>query len=242
LTFSGKRVIIFLNDMSSIYLQLTTKCNMRCAHCCFSCNGKGDFMSREVFEKCLGLVKDYQWSVTIGGGEPTLHPNIIEWAMDAALASLDASMEMDSPAVLVVTNGKKADTAIRLAKLAHLGVIAAEVSQDPWHEAIDASVISEFTRYRKPNYELLGGHERGKGYAGVRDVSRGVVGAGRAKKNNIYKRTACCCDALFITPNGDFYHCGCKKTRLGNILTDAIPQHNLQYIGECENNIDLFAD
>jgi MoaA/NifB/PqqE/SkfB family radical SAM enzyme len=222
----------------SLYIQVTDKCNMRCKHCCFACTGKGTFMSEAIFKKCLGLAEAYQWHITIGGGEPTLHPEILSWAMDAALASIEAASDMGGPAVLIVTNGKRTEQAIKLAKLAHLGVIAAEVSQDPWHDAIDVRVIGEFTRYNKPNQYLVGGVERGgKGYAGIRDVSRGVQNAGRAKKHGIGKNGGCCCDALFVTPNGDFYHCGCKRTRLGNILTDDIPEDNLQKLGECEKDI-----
>ena len=192
-------------------------------------------MSEAVFKKCLGLAEAHQWHITIGGGEPTLHPEILGWVMDAALASIEAASDMDGPAVLVVTNGKRTAEAIKLAKLAHLGVIAAEVSQDPWHDAIDARVVREFTRYNIPNPYLVGGMERGgKGYAGIRDVSRGVQNAGRAKKHGIGKNSGCCCDALFVTPNGDFYHCGCKRTRLGNILVDDVPEDNLQTLGECE--------
>ena len=228
----------------SIYLQLTEKCNMRCPHCCFAATTKGTFMSREVFQKAIDLAKDHQWSITLGGGEPTLHPDIIEWAMEAARASIDASMEMDGPATMIITNGKKTDVAIKLAQMAHLGMIAAEVSRDPWHDEIDPRVVAEFTRYNKPNPHLLGGHERGKGYAGVRNVSRSsLVAAGRAKTNgNIETRKGCCCDALFIKPNGDVYQCGCQKTKIGNILTDAIPERNLNQAGTCEEDLEDLED
>jgi len=49
---------------------------MACAHCCFSCTGKGTFMSQEVFDKALEIAKEYNMTVTLGGGEPTLHPKI----------------------------------------------------------------------------------------------------------------------------------------------------------------------
>ncbi len=216
-----------------IYIQITDKCNMRCAHCCFACTGKGTFMSQEVFDKCLALAEPYNWDITIGGGEPTLHPQILSWAMQAALSSIDTSMDMGSPAVLVVTNGKLTEPAIKLAKLAHLGVISAEVSQDPWHSDIDYRVVAEFTRYNKRYGHAQYGHTN-KGYASTRDVSAGVQNAGRAANNGLGKYNSCCCDSLFITPNGDFYQCGCRKTRLGNILTDPIPESVLERVGQCE--------
>ena len=85
---------------------------------------------------------------------------------------------------------------------------------------------------------MVGGVERGgKGYAGIRDVSRSVFAAGRAKENDLSERTHCPCDDLFVTPSGDFYHCGCQKTLLGNILTDAIPDANMENLGECESTL-----
>ena len=219
----------------SLYVQLTDKCNMRCAHCCFACTGKGSFMSQAVFDKCMGLAKDYCWSVTLGGGEPTLHPQLLAWTMQAALATIECSMDMDSPAVMVITNGKLTEPAIKLAKLAHLGTIAAEVSQDPWHDEIDSRVVEEFTRYNKGYGHAQYGHTN-KGYASTRDVSKGVQNAGRAAKNGLGKNGGCCCEAIFVTPNGDFYQCGCRKTRLGNILTDGIPQAALEHVGDCERN------
>lgn len=220
----------------SLYIQVTDKCNMRCAHCGFACTGKGSFMSQAVFDKCLSLATNYQWCVTIGGGEPTLHPQLLPWAMQAALATIEASMEGGYSAVLVVTNGKLAEPAIKLAKLAHLGVIAAEVSQDPWHDKIDSSVVAEFTRYNKPHTHSQYG-QTNKGYANTRNVTDSVVAAGRAKKNSLDVRNGCICNALVVSPNGDFYQCGCKKTLLGNILTDEVTPETLDKIGNCERDL-----
>lgn len=212
-----------------IYIQLTDRCNMTCEHCCFSCTGKGSYMAENVFQKALSLAVEYGWSVTLGGGEPTLHPKCLDWVMTAALATIDASMDMDGPAVLVVTNGKKKDIALKLAKLAHLGTIQCDLSQDEWHDPIDPSVVREFSRYS---------NREGRSHAGIRDVTGGVKDKGRAAENCIQDQNGCCCSALFIAPNGDFYHCGCKKTKIGNILTDEIPARNLESLGECEDYLN----
>ena len=204
---------------------------MTCAHCCFACTGKGTFMNSTVFHRVLEHAVSMGDMVTIGGGEPTLHPKCIEWVIKAAVATVDISLDNDGPAVLIVTNGKKTDTAIKLAKLAHLGMIAAEVSQDPWHNAIDTRVIGEFTRYSHSD----SWDRSRKGYAGIRDVSRGVVAVGRAKENDIMHRSGCACETLFIAPNGDYYQCGCKKTKLGNILTSTPVLNESE--GTCENEV-----
>ena len=211
---------------------------MRCAHCCFACTGKGTFMGQEIFDKCLSTAKKFGWDITIGGGEPTLHPKIHEWAMQAALACLDVSLDQDGPAVLVVTNGKKTDAAIKLAQMAHLGIISAEVSQDPWHDEIDPKVVAEFTRYNNPETRYEYSAKR-RDYAGVRDVSDGVKGVGRATRDeNIDVHDGCACSALFVSPNGDFYGCGCKIKKIGNILTDTIPQEIFDIPGECQHYRD----
>ena len=56
-----------------MYIQITDHCNMTCAHCCYSCSPrKRNFMSKDVFVKALDLC-DLD-DISIGGGEPTLHP------------------------------------------------------------------------------------------------------------------------------------------------------------------------
>lgn len=199
---------------------------MTCDHCYFSANGKGTLMSQEVFDKALAIAANYSNDITIGGGEPTLHPQILPWVMQAALSAIETSMDMDGPSVLVVTNGKKKDVAIKLAKMAHLGIIQCDLSQDPWHDPISPEVVKEFTRYNKP------GTVNGKGNAGIRDVSSGVKKKGRAIENGLWRQKGCCCSTMLIAPNGDFYQCGCKKTKLGNILFDPLPDEIFQ--GECE--------
>lgn len=224
-----------------MYIQITDKCNMRCAHCCMSCTGKGTFMTQAVFDKALDLAKRYGMDITIGGGEPTLHPKVLEWCMQAALACLDTSMEWGSPACLIVTNGKKTETAIKLAKMAHLGMIAAELSQDEYHDAINPKVVKEFTRYNRSVRDSGGfGMREKKGYADIRDVTGGIKAQGRAIENHVDDMEGCACEAMFIAPNGDFYKCGCRKTKLGNIMDiDELPESITENPNECEKDIDF---
>lgn len=179
-------------------------------------------MSQAVFNKALQLAFDFNQDVTLGGGEPTLHPKCVEWAVQAAAALVDVSFDQDGPAVLVITNGKKKDAAIKLAKLARAKIIQAELSQDPWHDPIDPDTVDFFERY-----------------SWIRNVSRGVRARGRALENNLSDRDDCACEALCIDPNGDFYECGCRVKRLGNILTDGIPAEYWETAGECCSKKEL---
>lgn len=203
---------------------------MRCAHCAFSCTGKGTFMSQKVFDKCLSIAKEFSMLVTLGGGEPTLHPKCLKWAMDAALALVDVSLDSGGPSVMVITNGKRGKIAVELAKLNKLGVISAELSQDEFHDAIDESTVDAFKRY-----------------AGIRDVTNqgqnAVFDVGRARESHeaglLNVRDGCACSTLFIEPSGDFYACGCKTQKLGNILTDEIPSEWWEHSDECSRERDL---
>lgn len=188
-----------------MYIQITDVCNMRCPHCCFSCTGKGSFMEQEVFDACLNIVKNYESECTIGGGEPTLHPKILDWLMQAMFECEDISCDKESPNVWLATNGSQTEIAIKISKMARLGMISATLSQDPWHDPIDYEVIKAFSQ--KSNY------------LSIRDVSKnGALGVGRAKENNIYKKEGCACEDFFVAPNGDIYQCGCQITKICTIF------------------------
>jgi MoaA/NifB/PqqE/SkfB family radical SAM enzyme len=126
-----------------MYIQLTTRCNMTCEHCCFSCNAQGDDMSKEVFHAALELCSEYDSYVTLGGGEPTLHPNFREFLIEA-IAELEHTL-------LVVTNGSVKRHALLLAKLARREVIQAELSRDDWHDDIDWEVVEATVLEIEPN-------------------------------------------------------------------------------------------
>ena len=35
------------------YIQITTVCNYRCRHCCFSCTEEGEYMTMDTFKAAL---------------------------------------------------------------------------------------------------------------------------------------------------------------------------------------------
>ena len=60
-----------------MYLQITSKCNMNCRHCGFSCNRKGIHMEWETFINAIQFIRDRDdETISIGGGEPTLHTEL----------------------------------------------------------------------------------------------------------------------------------------------------------------------
>ena len=87
------------------YVQITTACNMKCAHCCYNCQYTGDYMRMGTFKE------SDQWNkglLNIGGGEPTLHPQLFEM-IDYALKR--------GHRVWMCINGKKTSLALKLAEL-----------------------------------------------------------------------------------------------------------------------------
>ena len=58
-----------------MYLQITTKCNMTCSHCCYSCNKNGKHADFNTIIDAIAFARDCDESISIGGGEPTLHPD-----------------------------------------------------------------------------------------------------------------------------------------------------------------------
>ena len=178
------------------YIQITTRCNMTCAHCCYSCGAIGEDMSMETFRKALQLGGGY---VTIGGGEPTVHPKFTQMLCEAIA-------ECDEGGVFIITNGKKTKLAIMLAKMAKSGVIGAQLSRDQYHDPIDYGVVREF--------------ESGTGL--IRDTSdggrreplphgRGLEVLGYEEDDEQPQRDYkdCPCPSIVVDPKGNIKACGC---------------------------------
>ena len=86
-------------------------------------------MSLEFFKYAVGIALDYDEYITIGGGEPTLHPDVIMMlGYVSILFNEDASPFM-------VTNGTCDEKTWRALVRAHVnGRIRIAVSRDPWHD------------------------------------------------------------------------------------------------------------
>ena len=200
-----------------MYLMITDRCNMSCEHCCFNCTQKGTDMSKEVFAKALEFC-DWDY-VTIGGGEPTLHPNFWEIFMTV----LGQAEGLD-----ITTNGSNKTIALTLAKLANKKIISAALSIDEWHDPIDDEVYEAFRPKGKRD-----------GYCSIKDTgtdyngrSRLPIAAGRAE--SFGRKDECPCAGMIIKPNGDIFHCGCADApKLGTVFTEIG-----EYTGECYKEME----
>ena len=199
----------------SIYMQITTRCNMRCGHCAFSCTSRGKDMSRAVFEAGIALVEDYDGSINIGGGEPTLHKHFWDFL---GLAIVRGSTETQP---FVATNGTVEKSALRLAWLAREGIVCAALSRSRWHQQQKVQptdrVIDAFSK-------KYFGEGRGDGREIRVTDYRSLTNQGRARENELGGDNKCSCDALFVTPDGTLYECGCVLVKLGTVFNPEIPE------------------
>ena len=193
-----------------MYIMLTSRCNMTCAHCCFSCTAKGIDISMRHYRKALKLAAENGTGVTLGGGEPTLHPKFTTMLIEA-IASEEGG-------VLVITNGKIVRHAMLIYKLTKAGVIGGKLSRDRWHDEINPRVVKAFESLKAESY-----FGNGMKYA-IHDVTNGgrrdPLPHGRAvdwmeESHGVRPRKKpgdCCCEGVFVTPKGVIRQCGCVRS------------------------------
>jgi sulfatase maturation enzyme AslB (radical SAM superfamily) len=193
---------------------------MLCKHCCFACTAKGTDMTRETFKQAIALACDHESSITIGGGEPTLHPLFQEFLSYAVWELASQSNSQGSPAVFLVTNGSNEQAAVTLAHLAERGVIGCRLSQDQYH---DASMVTDRVRaaFRRPQRDHYAPSNFRDEYD-CRDIEKPlenfqVQRMGRGKSWGGKSMKDGCCGGLFCTPRGNLYACECKRVKLGTV-------------------------
>lgn len=125
-----------------MYLQLTTRCNMACEHCAFACTSKGVDISLEDAKTAIDEAADHGDTLTIGGGEPTLHPQF--WEIMAY--AIEQGQNVAESWAFIITNGKRTEDALALAWLAETCIIGAELSRDEWHDPVEWEVVEAFMR------------------------------------------------------------------------------------------------
>jgi organic radical activating enzyme len=123
-----------------MYIQLTTRCNMTCEHCCFACTSKGVDLPKELAFRAIDQAAENCDSITIGGGEPTLHPDF--WEILAY--AIEQGENVAESWVSIITNGKRTEDALALAFLADHCLLSAELSQDSYHDPVNPLVVETF--------------------------------------------------------------------------------------------------
>jgi hypothetical protein len=116
-----------------MYAQLTTRCNLRCEHCMFSCTEVGEDMDDDVWEATLALAAQTHGYIALGGGEPTLHAQFLRYLY----AAIGHPQKLG---VTVITNGtnealcmEMIDLYRRMRSHGELRFLV-NISVDQWHD------------------------------------------------------------------------------------------------------------
>lgn len=184
-----------------------------------ACTSKGQNMSLETFKQALTHV-DEDGGLSLGGGEPTLHPLFWDFLGLAICKNNN---------VWMATNGKITKIALRLAEMAENGIVCVELSQDQWHEKIDSCVVQAFTKNKI--LDPIWKHKNDK--REIRRIpERNLIKSGRCDHGKI----ACMCEGdAFIKPDGKVYQCGCLDSIcVGDVWKGFSPLDNSW---ECYKNI-----
>lgn len=177
----------------------------------------GSTMTRETFLAACEFAENYGGTITLGGGEPTLHPLLFDF-VGLALAHDEES----GCGVCIITNGGRTKIALRLADMARRGILMAELSIDQWHDPIDPKVVEAFTKNPADHY--LQNERTNRDLRGIRTVEA-PFRRGRWKKGE----DRCACPDLTVEPNGDLFHCGCRRLQYGTIFNPEIPRDSDSY-------------
>lgn len=185
-----------------MYIMLTDKCQYECEHCCFRCSPENnEFMNKRVFKRALKLAINLNTnSVTLGGGEPTLHPHFLEYFMLAVGCRIDG-VEY----VTVISNGAPG-TYEKLKCIAPLACenIYVAASKSDFKPFVDPYVEHLVKKFNLP-------------WHGPTDASQ-VFPVGRAEDNYLSDQEGCPCNDLLVKPNGDVYFCAHEDIYLGTVF------------------------
>jgi hypothetical protein len=193
---------------------------MKCEHCCYSCTEQGCDISEIVFERAGDLCLDYDEYVTIGGGEPTVHPLFIDFLREIIRRYNCESDDNAKEKILIVTNGKITEFGMLLAYANRHGIISCELSQDCYHDEIDERVVKAFGK-------------------SIRDVSGKEIEQGRQDYNgekidNSYSH--CVCDTPVVKPWGVIHLCGCENAMIVGDVFNGFNEELMNFIHN--NDID----
>lgn len=183
----------------SHYVQITTVCNYKCPHCCFSCTEKGKHMSIKTFKQVLKYIKGDE-NIVIGGGEPTIHPKFWD------IIGLCLTNGYYGNNLWMASNGSQKEIMKRLSDMARNGIMRVSVSNDRFHPPLDPDIKRWFTKKDFEN-DFENDFRAFHGPTTPIKIGRSKTGI-----------KACCCEGAFINPKGDIYHCGCPKSpKIGDV-------------------------
>lgn len=229
-----------------MYLQITTKCNMSCEHCCYSCGKRGKHGDLSTIIDAITFARDTfgDETITIGGGEPTLHPDFFK-ILKCCLEDFDY--------VWMATNGSQTNIMHRLADIIdgedypeeecdcaeRLGEDFLEeygecmcyekiaygadciYQEDQLSVALSQDCFHDPIDSRIVELWTRRANQHKHSHFEIRNVTnsyKGVIAEGRAKRTGVGSAKGCVCSDLLIRPDGKIKLCGCNRSPIiGNI-------------------------
>lgn len=217
------------------YLQITTRCNMQCSHCCYSCApGKGKHGDYNTILAGIRFAADYNESITIGGGEPTLHPRFFD-ILRECLNTFEY--------VWMATNGGNTKAMYRLKDIIDNcdyenvecncsiedqesgycncydkadilngeGKLTVALSTDHYHDPINPKIWELW-------HNRVGRKNQGFELRNVLNSRDGASRTGRAERTGAGWHEHCVCSDIMIKPDGKLRACGCpRSTVIGDV-------------------------
>jgi len=182
---------------------------MACDHCCFECSPrKGEHTNPQTVEDTLQFIHEQarcsgELYMTLGGGEPTLHPQFFE-VLPRLLADRDIYLH-------IVTNGKNKARAMRFIDFQESydygDRLIVRMSSDPYHDTPDYGVFSYYRDKKRLNVANY-----------ISPIGRGKSSVFSQFRHPWRKEDVCPCEAFpFIDPSGRLFACGCKDLVLGDV-------------------------
>jgi len=165
-------------------------------------------MSLETFQKVCDLVSALEINLSLGGGEPTLHPQF--WQFFGLALKATAGNEIG---VFVATNGSIEDSAVALAQLAQKGVLCCRLSIDQFHDVgmVSDRVSLAFSSGKKIySYGSTPGHD-------YREVVKDSIYQSATGRASSWGTEFCVCEDIVVEPNGRMFSCGCRVECVGDI-------------------------
>lgn len=210
---------------------------MSCAHCGFSCNKNGKHVDYYDVLEMIRFAKDVEGceSISIGGGEPTLHPRFFD-----ILRNCLYNFEY----VWMATNGSKYKVMDRLYNI----IMQEDYPEDPeeyddydgiYQEkqltvALSNDIYHTHTMVHDRIRRLWENSVERK-YNGfeLRDVvesKNGVISQGRAKKNQLSSYKGCVCPDMMIKNDGKIKMCGCSSSPIIGDIHNGIEKNWRDYM------------
>lgn len=104
---------------------ITEKCNMGCSHCMDNANPDGQHMTIQTYVRVLGYLQRLNMPIImISGGEPTLHPNIIEMIKMAQITGIK---------ILLLSNGTFLENENLKEKILNLDIMIQITNDDRYY-------------------------------------------------------------------------------------------------------------